>query len=568
MPATATRRAKTLLTTAVQDGFTFKAYRGCASVMLAFNLEDHLTEDLAGFSVRRKAAGGSWEPLMNRLNFGSQYTVKTTAKDRKWTPSSEAPFQKFWWVDFPPEDEHGEYTYEATVMRFAKDNVENKLVADQIAAVPVELGPFQQGNVGIGFTRGYLSSQAFADKVKSGKFNAQIAPEPQTIDYSTAAYKKEYEWLGFEARRMIFQFLEECLNDGAEVDLFAYDLNEPDFVRQLEKLGDKLRVIQDDSKEHVGAKALEPKAMALLQKADKCLGKFGRYAHDKVLIKKQNGKAVKVLTGSTNYSITGLYVNANNVLVFDDPNVSELYEQVFEAAFQSQAKLAKFTSNTLSKKEFEFNSPGLPHMFISFAPHANATTSLGRVVKEIKSANSSVLFAIMALQGTGQVLQQLKQIHGNAKVFSYGVTDSTGGAVVYRPGQKGGVLVPTPALTKNVPPPFVKEFTDGNAHRIHHKFVVVDFNDSDPVLFTGSSNLAEGGETHNGDNLLAIYDREIASAYAIEAIRLVDHYQFRAALQKATKAQPLQLGGKASQWWKDSYNPKSMKYKERLLFSR
>jgi phosphatidylserine/phosphatidylglycerophosphate/cardiolipin synthase-like enzyme len=367
---------------------------------------------------------------------------------------------------------------------------------------------------------------------------------------------------------MAFQFLQECLNDGAEVDLFAYDLNEPDFVRELEKLGNKLRVVQDNSKEHTGSKALEPKAMNLLKHADKCLGHFGRFAHDKVLIKKQNGKAVKVLTGSTNFSITGLYVNANNVLIFDDPNVADLYEQVFEAAFESKASAAKFKNNALSKKEFEFNAPGLPHMFVSFAPHASATTSLGRVVKEIKNANSSVLFAIMALQGSGQVLQQLKQIHSSARVFSYGVTDSTGGAVVYRPGPKGGILVPTPALTKNVPAPFLKEFTDGNAHRIHHKFVVVDFNDSDPVLFTGSSNLADGGETNNGDNLLAIYDREIASAYAIEAIRLVDHYQFRAALQTATKAKPLQLGGNAAQWWKDSYDPKSMKYKERLLFSR
>jgi len=40
---------------------------------------------------------------------------------------------------------------------------------------------------------------------------------------------------------------------------------------------------------------------------------------------------------------------------------------------------------------------------------------------------------------------------------------------------------------------------------IHDKFVVMDFNDQNPVLFTGSSNLAEGGEEQNGDYLLATY---------------------------------------------------------------
>ena len=54
----------------------------------------------------------------------------------------------------------------------------------------------------------------------------------------------------------------------------------------------------------------------------------------------------------------------------------------------------------------------------------------------------------------------------------------------------------------------------------NHKFVV-DFNDSKPVVFTGSSNLAAGGEKANQDNLLAIRDASIATAFAVEAVRLV-----------------------------------------------
>ena len=56
---------------------------------------------------------------------------------------------------------------------------------------------------------------------------------------------------------------------------------------------------------------------------------------------------------------------------------------------------------------------------------------------------------------------------------------------------------------------------------IHDKFVVVDFNAANPTVFTGSSNLAAGGEQANGDSLAMIEDGAIANMYAIEARRAV-----------------------------------------------
>src|ERR1035441_2473609 len=47
-----------------------------------------------------------------------------------------------------------------------------------------------------------------------------------------------------------------------------------------------------------------------------------------------------------------------------------------------------------------------------------------------------------------------------------------------------GVLVPFSALIKQVPPPFDKEFTGGAGQVIHDKFIVIDFNDANPVVFT------------------------------------------------------------------------------------
>jgi hypothetical protein len=105
---------------------------------------------------------------------------------------------------------------------------------------------------------------------------------------------------------------------------------------------------------------------------------------------------------------------------------------------------------------------------------------------------------------------------------------------------------------------------------IHDKFVVVDFNGAKPAVFTGSSNLAKGGEEANGDNLLAIYDADVATGYAVEGIRLVDHYHFRMLQQQHSDAKPVTLqgpGAAAKQaWFAPYYDKNNVKYTARMLF--
>lgn len=563
-----------LSTLSVSDGLTVKAYSGDRCVLLSFNLPEYLVEHLAGFAVRRKGPSGKWAWLSNRLNFATRYTSSTTAAQRKWTPTNVAPLQKFWWVDFPPSDEVGEYTYEVSVMRFVSADGK-KLSTDQQAAVTTQVAPFRQGKIEMAFTRGYLSSQAYHDRFD----NKAIRPKPKSIDYDTATYEKQYEWLGSHARKALFEFLDECRKEkSVTIDVFAYDLDEPDVIRTLESFGKRLRLVLDDAALHSGERALEPVAFARLQASaggeQVKRGNFGRYQHNKVILKRKNGKPVKVLAGSTNFSVNGLYVNANNILVFDDARVATLYANAFDLAFATDAKTAPFVSSEVARQEWPIQGDGLPQMFFSFAPHKKPTFSLDRLLAELRKADSSIIFAVMGLNGTGDVLKELREAHKNPKIFSYGVTDDQpqedqpGGVVYFKPDSRNGVLIKSGALTNLVPPPFAKEYQEGLAHKVHHKFVVVDFNESDPVLFTGSSNLAESGEQANGDNMIAIYDRAIVIAYAIEAIRLVDHYAFRAAISKATEVKPLRLKGDDEKWWKRYYDETSIKFRERLLFAR
>jgi hypothetical protein len=95
---------------------------------------------------------------------------------------------------------------------------------------------------------------------------------------------------------------------------------------------------------------------------------------------------------------------------------------------------------------------------------------------------------------------------------------------------------------------------------------------TNPTVFTGSSNLAAGGETQNGDSLTMIEDQSVAMMYAIEAIAMFDHYHFRKAMQRVTVAEPLSLWypGKPNAptpWWKEYYDPQKIQLRDRCLFA-
>ncbi len=567
-----TSRTSTSLT-AVHNGLSITAHRSAGSVLLALNLAERPTDDFAGFAIKRTDPKGKSSFLLNRLNFKNAITATTAPEDREYTPSDKAPFQKFRWVDFPPDlppdAPEGRYTYEATAMHFKKSG---GLQAGESVSLAFSPAPEELAKFDFGFTRGFLSSQAYATRFK----NAPIRPAgDKDIDFSTAEFEKRYEWLGFKARRMLFDFLAEAAADPTlMVDLFAYDLDEPDFIRELQKLGPRLRAYLDDATLHTKSSAVEPEAKSRLTAsagaANVKSGHFGRYAHNKVLILKKNGKPVKVLTGSTNFSVRGLYVQANNVLVFDDANVADLYEQAFEQAFSNAGNNAsKFRQSPIAAGYFDIARPGVPKFGVAFSPHSDEAASLNRVFDAIGGAQSSVMFAIMDLSGGGKVLETIRNLDATS-LFYYGVTEDSGGLSLFKPGSNKGRALPFSYLQSKTPPPFKAEVAGGSGQVVHHKFVVTDFNGVSPTVFTGSSNFAGGGEKDNGDNLLAISDRGIATAYAVEAVRLLDHYHFRASMKSATKVNPLTLddGTGTKRWWADYYAAGAIKQRDRLLFSK
>jgi phosphatidylserine/phosphatidylglycerophosphate/cardiolipin synthase-like enzyme len=80
---------------------------------------------------------------------------------------------------------------------------------------------------------------------------------------------------------------------------------------------------------------------------------------------------------------------------------------------------------------------------------------------------------------------------------------------------------------KTAPEPFKSESAGGNGARLHHKFVIIDFDKPTARVYLGSYNFSEAADADNGENLFLVKDRRIATSYMIEAIRIFDHYEFR-----------------------------------------
>jgi hypothetical protein len=550
-----------------------KAYIGDAKTLLAMNIAKKKdVSRFAGFTISYAANGGGPFYLQNTLRF--EHPEKHAQDSSQPANASiNAPIHKFRWIHIPGSVHRGidpfmgPYTYTVTPRYFNASASLLPMDPSLSVTLAVDVGPFKSGNLALGFARGFTQSQAF---VNHFGLTALIRPAGDDLLWDTSAisgtdasgqqysFADEYGWLGFTARRQIFALLNEVqANPALFLDVFAYDLDEPDFAAALLALAGegRVRVILDNAALHhsktkptpednfesllvkvAGPAVVLPGKLRSQQPAGIMRGKFLRYAHDKVLLVSNGDTPVKVLTGSTNFSVTGLYVNSNHVLVYSDPQVAAQYAELFETVWEQRVSEAKYLASALSSATFQSSSNQTPPTAITFAPHAQAFAKqeladiATRIAQEGKRSkrDGSVLFAVMQVDnGVSSVWEALRALHTDQKVFSYGISDTTKGIALYQPGKRYGVLVTGKPGKSELPPPFnqVRDIS-GVGHQVHHKFVVCGFNRSDPVVYCGSSNLAQGGEASNGDNLLAIRDAGVATAFAIEAIGLVDHFEF------------------------------------------
>ena len=557
--------------------FTLTAYRGEGMCLLAMNWK-HGTppSNFVGFAIEfQEPDGNQFYPINNRIAFPD-----LAGHPNPNTQSSRlSPFQKFRWIHFPKNANlPGNFIYRVTSVFMDGGGV---ISYGDFQEVAIELeAETYPGELNICFTRGFISSQAFVEYFGTNGGVGTILPENANagIDFKATDAEKEetaLSWMGFEARSVILGALKAAVEDPtAQVRIAAYDFNDPEIIDLLQELKDRLKIIIDDSGSHKSATSSESKAAGILAASageDNVQRQhMADLQHNKTLV--VDGNNVKIAVGgSTNFSWRGLYVQNNNAVVLQGVNAVKLFNDAFEDLWNSPNKAAGF-SNTDSA---DWQNLGFSNVDVqvTFSPHSSANAKLEDIANDISSTKSNLFYSLAFLYETkGAIQDAIKAVTAQDDIFVYGLSDKTvGGLDLQLPNGNPPIAFPNNLLT-DVPPPFKQEATGGSGTRLHHKFVVIDFNTPDARVYTGSYNFSTAADSKNAENLFMIKDGRVATSYMIEAMAMFDHYEFRdieAKFEASGQAFELQKppadGSSDKPWW-DQYWTDKQKERDREMF--
>ena len=283
-----------------------RAYKGDAMTLLCFDVDKKTIENFTGFSIKVTPPGENARSyyLYNRISYSPDVIAAS-----KWDPAkiniykmNYAPLQRFSWVHVPGTDSqvhdyvYGDYKYDVTP-RYLIDNKLQALVKELTVSIIIDVSPYKSGKTQINFTRGFIESQAYS---RHFGLNNKIRPNDTDLIFSTSqianpafgqyTFEDQYKWLGWQARVALFDLLDDTVkNKRMSLDVFAYDLDEPDICSQLIQLAKegRVRIILDSSASHSGDNDFETKFDALfkqeaLDKAALVRGKYLSISHSKI----------------------------------------------------------------------------------------------------------------------------------------------------------------------------------------------------------------------------------------------------------------------------------------------
>ena len=555
--------------------FTLKLHRGDGMTLLAMDWKvGKPQQDFVGFAIEYKEPNGDrFYALKNRLGFRSV----SGRVNPNMMSTMLSPIQKFRWVHFPRNAELlGEFIYRV-IPAFMNDNDELSYGEAQEAAIELRRETYPE-LLNVTFTRGFVSSQAFVDRYASDGPISKLLPAKaaEGLNFFPTHPKanEALKWMGFEAVNAILEVLDKALDDNkAKVRVVAYDLSEPEIVSRLEKLGDRLKIIIDDSADHGEPRSGETQAAKRLSHsagtANVKRQHMSNLQHNKIIVV-DGPKGQMAVCGSTNFSWRGFFVQSNNALILQGASAAKPFLTAFEDYWSLMA--ATFREAT-SANWSDLGLPGIQAR-VTFSPHGPSNVLLKKIADDIETnTTSSLIFSLAFLYETpGVIRNAIKMVSQRDEIFVYGISDrKVGGLDLQRPDGIVSHVFPA-ALTKNVPKPFSAEPTGGGGTRMHHKFVIIDFDKPTARVYLGSYNFSSPADIKNGENLLLIHDRRIAVSYVVEALRIFDHYHFRVKQQGAKKARKELVLAKPPRskrekaWWAEHYT-NVRKIKDRKLFA-
>lgn len=213
--------------------------------------------------------------------------------------------------------------------------------------------------------------------------------------------------------------------------------------------------------------------------------------HDKFMIVDRS----EVWMGSMNYTDAGTYDDNNNMMRIRSTKMAENYTKEFEEMFVEN----KFGPDVVAETPYPALDLDGTEVDTYFSPDDGVQNAL---VHLLNGAQESIYF--LAYSFTSNQLGDIVREKAKAGLTVEGVMDAeqivSNQGTEYDPFKQAGLRV--------------RE--DGNEGLMHHKVFIVDRK----IVAFGSYNFSQSAETRNDENLIIVYNEEIAQQFLQEFDRV------------------------------------------------
>ncbi|MBS1248698.1 MAG: Phospholipase D [Chloroflexi bacterium] len=196
-----------------------------------------------------------------------------------------------------------------------------------------------------------------------------------------------------------------------------------------------------------------------------------------------------VWTGSTNITENGNFRNNNNVIVIHSPQLAANYEREFSEMLAGE--FGPTSPSTLGEQTTTINGSTIQALF------AAEDEVMDELVPLVGSAEESIRFMAFSFTYDDLGVSMLDFVEGGGDV--QGIFETRGSETEYSEM--------TSFYCAGLP---VRQ--DGNPGTFHHKVIVVD----NEIVVTGSLNFSNNANDSNDENVIIIYNADIASLYLEE----------------------------------------------------
>lgn len=559
-----------------RQGLAVRAIAGAHVVLLGIDLPRADCTGLMGFGIHRTDHSEGEAYWLRGLKTFAETDPGFAAGSTY--PTHEHPIQGFSWSDFSAKPGH-RYTYRVVAWK----GVPSALKAFREVKVTVVTEAEADGAHDVFFNRGAAASQEYARR---------FDPKPP-LDQA-AATDPRWAWLSRGANEAIHAFVARATGAGHALRVSAYEFRLPALAAALKAAADRGVDVQvlydgnanppdaktgrvfprDDNRDTVAAAGLA----GTRERVTRDDVKSPPISHHKFIVWLKAGKPQAVLTGSTNFSVGGVFGQSNVVHVVDHKAVAAAYLRCWTliAANPPHADLRAELS------ELNELPAGLPPKGtrVLFSPQADGA-ALDWYAK-LATEGQGAIFMTFAF-GMGEPFKAAYR-DGRA-ALRYAMLDKLLPAGVRkdkRPAAEAEML----ALRKKVENRFAvgnrlvtntfdrwlaEKLTGLNQHvaYVHTKFMLIDPLGPDPIVITGSANFSAASTTANDENMLLIRgDRRVADIYLGEYMRLWNHYAFRewVASESGQAAEGFQHLDAQSTWWRQYFGG-SARSRQRQYFA-